>query len=83
MFGDCSACSRTVAAQDVDDPGGEAGLVNELGDVEGRQGGLFAGFENGHAASSETRAEFPCEHEKREVPGDDLAAHADGLVVGH
>ncbi len=34
MFGDGSACSRAVSAQDIDHSGGKAGFLNELGHVE-------------------------------------------------
>jgi hypothetical protein len=80
---DRSASSRAIAAQDVDDAGGEACFLDELGDVEGGQGGLFAGFENSHTASGKARTELPCKHEQREVPRDDLAADADRLVISH
>jgi len=83
VLGDGGAGGRAVAAEDVDDAGGKASFFDEFGDVEGGERRLLAGFEDGDAAGGEAGAELPSKHEKGEVPGDDLSAHANGFVEGH
>lgn len=83
VFGDGGTSSGAVAAEDIDNTGGKACFLDEFGDVKGRQRSLLAGLEDRDASGGKAGAELPCEHEEGEVPGDDLAAHADGLVVGH
>ena len=72
-----STCYLAETGKDVDDTGWETGFFNELGGVESAEGSLFGGFENDDVAAGDGRANLPCPHEKREVPGDDLAADAD------
>ena len=43
----------TVAVEDVDDAGGEAGFFDQGGEVEDAEGGLFGGFDNDRVAAGE------------------------------
>jgi len=58
----------TRHGEDVDDPGGEAG-----GHAKGSEVCEFGGFEDDGVARCECWCDFPAEHQKREVPGHDLA----------
>jgi hypothetical protein len=62
-----------------DHAGGEAGLQRQLGDSKGRQRGLLGGLQDHGVAAGQGRAPLPGQHQQREVPGDDLADHADRL----
>jgi hypothetical protein len=72
----------TEAGDDVDDTGGEASLLDQLGDVETRQGGLLGGLQDNCVAGGGGRSDLPGPHEQGEVPGDNLATDTDGLVTG-
>ena len=47
-----------------------------------RERGKFRGLEDAAVSRGEPRCEFPGRHEKRVVPGNDLAADADGFAHG-
>ena len=80
VIDDCRAC-LAVACHDVDDAFGETDFMEDFGEAEGGERCRFGGFENDGVAAGEGGCEFPCAHEQREVPRDDLAADADGLRV--
>mmetsp|Transcript_21894 Transcript_21894/g.35117 ORF Transcript_21894/g.35117 Transcript_21894/m.35117 type:complete len:457 (+) Transcript_21894:138-1508(+) len=69
-----------VAVDDVDRAGGEARLVEQVAKHQHGQGRLLTQLEHRRAAHGEGRAQLPRGHEQGEIPGDDLAANADGLV---
>ena len=71
-----------VAGDDIDDAFGDASFLADFGEEEGGEGGEFGGFEDDGVAHGEGGGDLPTQHEEGEVPGDDLAADADGLVVG-
>ncbi len=58
----------------VEDTSGEAGLLDELSKDEGREGGLLRSLHDNGVASGQSRTNLPREHEKREVPGNNLTA---------
>ena len=68
------------AVDDVDHPGREARLAGELGDAQGRQRRLLGRLHHDRVAARQRRAPLPGQHQEREVPGDDLADHADRLA---
>ena len=68
------------AVDDVDDAGGEAGLLGEGRDAEGGQRGLLGGLHDDRVAAGERRPPLPRKHEEREVPRDDLPDDADRLA---
>ena len=67
------------AVDDVDHAGGEAGFLGELRHAKGRQRRLLGRLHHDRVAAGQGRSPFPGEHQQREVPGDDLADHADRL----
>jgi hypothetical protein len=71
-----------IAGDDVDDAFRQSGLLADLAEEEGREGGVFGGFQNHRVARSQRRRDFPRQHQEREVPRDDLPADADGGVSG-
>ena len=68
------------AVDQVDHARRETGLDGELADAERGQRGLLGGLHDHGVAAGEGRAPLPGEHQEREVPGDDLADHADRLA---
>ena len=58
----------------------QAGLEQQLAEVERRQRRLLGRLEHHRAAAGQRRAELPRRHQQREVPGDDLADDADRLA---
>ena len=71
----------TKAGDDVDDTRREASLLDELCGVEGRKRGLLGGLEDDSVAASNGGADLPGPHEEREVPGDNLTANSNGLLL--
>lgn len=70
------------AGDDVDDTWWEASLDDELANIEGGERGLLSGLEDDGVSRGDDGADLPGEHEQGEVPGDDLATDADGLMAG-
>ena len=68
--------------EDVDDPGREARLAGQLGHAQGRQRRLLGRLHHDRVAAGQGGAPLPGQHQEREVPGDDLADHADRLTQG-
>lgn len=58
------------AGNSVDDTGGDAGLLDEVADVERREGGELGGLHDDGAAGGERGADLPRPHDERVVPGD-------------
>lgn len=80
--GDGSTGGTAKARDDVNDTRGEASLDDQLGDVESGQRSLLGGLQDNSVTGSNGGTDLPGQHEKREVPGDDLTADTDGLVAG-
>jgi len=59
---DGGAGDATVAVEDVDDAGREAGFFNQVREDEDREGGLLGGFHYDGVAACERRAELPSCH---------------------
>ena len=72
----------TVACDDVHDTSGHASLVADFGKDHRGERREFGGFEDDGVAHRQGGRDFPCEHQEREVPWDDLTADAQGLGVG-
>ena len=58
MGGQGCAAGLAEAGEDVDDAGGEAGLLNELGEAEAGEGCLLGELEDDGAAGGEGGAEL-------------------------
>src|SRR5690606_2300850 len=72
----------TVARDDVHDAGGQANLLAQLRETQRRERRELGGLEYHRVPHGQCRRDLPREHEQREVPRDDLADDADGLVSG-
>ena len=57
-------------------------MVANLCEDHGCERREFGGFENNGVAHCKRGGDFPCEHQEREVPRDDLAADTERLGVG-
>jgi len=82
MRGDGRAGGLAESGDDVDHTRREAGLLDKLGEDEGRERCLLSGLQDDGVTRGQSRANLPGEHQQREVPGDDLAADTDGLRTG-
>ena len=80
MVDERGASDAAQAIDDVDDTRREAGFLDEVGEVEDAEGGLFGGLQDDGVSAGERGAQLPGGHGQREVPGDDLADDADGLA---
>ena len=69
----------TAAGDHVEHAGGND-VLGQTRELEHRQARGRGGFEHGAVARGEHGSELPCRHEEREVPGNDLADDADGLM---
>lgn len=56
--------------------------MGELSQGERREGRLAGGLADNRAPSSQSGGNLPRDHGRREIPGRDEAAHADGLLGG-
>ncbi len=66
---------------DVDDPRRQVRLAADVREQQRRQGCRGRRLEHHRVARRERRRDLPGEHQQREVPGDDLRRHAQGLRV--
>ncbi len=84
------AGGRTVASDDVDDPGGQVELLQQLGEHQRGHRGLLGRFEHRRASRRKRRRQLPGGHQDRVVPRNDLsddthrlADHHRQRIVGH
>ena len=70
------------AGHDVDDALRHAGALADLGEQDGGQRREFGRLQHHRAAGGQRRRDLPGQHQQREIPRDDLADDADGLVAG-
>jgi len=68
------------SVDDVDGAVGQAGLGGDLGELEGADGRLLGGLDDGGASSGERRGDPPHQHAQGHVPGDDVRGHPEGLA---
>ena len=79
--GDGRAGRLAEAGDDVHDAWWEAGLLDELGSDEATERSLFGSLKHDGVAACDGRADLPRPHEQGEVPRDNLAADANGLLA--
>ncbi len=80
MVGD--ECAGLVAAgNDVDDAGRQSSLHDDFRKEQGGEVGIGGGLEDNGIAHRNRGCDLPCQHQQGEVPRDDLADNADGLVL--
>ena len=70
------------AGDDVDDAGGQLGLLADLGEGQRGERRRLGRLQDDGVAAGQRRRDLPRQHQQREVPGDDLAGHAERLGVG-
>ena len=73
---------RAVAGEDVQHTRWQPGLQRELAQAQRGERRLLGRLQHDRAAGRERRRDLPGGHHQREVPRDDLRAHADGLAAG-
>ncbi len=66
---------------DVDYAFRNSGFGNQFGQQQRAQRRLLCRLQNDGTACGQRRAQLPCRHQQRKVPGDDLPHHADGLAA--
>ena len=69
-----------MAGQHLEDAGGNAGLLGQHGQGQGREGRAFGRLDQHGAAGGQRRAGLARDHGGREIPGRDGGAHANGLA---
>src|SRR2546429_8080290 len=67
---------RSIAGDDVHDPGGEADLLADVRKCERRQGSKFRGLQHHRIPRGERGGNLPRQHEQRKIPRDDLTYDA-------
>ena len=70
------------AGNDVDDTGGDAGALGQLGKRQRRQRCLLGRFQHTGAARGDPRGDLAGDHRDRKIPRGDRAKHADRLLEG-
>lgn len=65
---------------DVDDTIGETRVLEEFGELQGRQRSLLGSLEDDGVTSGNSRSDLPSHHEEGEVPRDDLTTDTNGFV---
>lgn len=71
-----------VPVQQVHHPRWEPGFLDQGAEIQDAERGLLGGLQDHAVAARERGAEFPGRHGERVVPGDDLAADAEGFAEG-
>lgn len=72
--GEGGTSGLAVAGDEVEDTSRETSLLDELGENKGGERSLLSSLHDNGVTGGQGRADLPCQHEKREVPGDDLTA---------
>lgn len=69
--------SLAVTRDKVEDTSRETSLLNELSEDESGERSLLSSLHDDGVTSGQSRSDLPCQHEKGEVPGDNLTADTD------
>ena len=72
---------RAIAGNDVDDALGQARLTADIGEEKGGERCIFGRLQDDRVAHCKGGRDLPRQHEKREIPRDDLAADAKRLTI--
>jgi hypothetical protein len=70
---------QAKAVDDIEGPGRQQ-IADQVGPEQDRGRGLFGGLDHHAVAGGQRWSQLPAGHQQREIPGDDLAHHAQGLV---
>ena len=79
MLNERSTASFTESGHDVDDARRQSAVGKVLREFQSRERRLLCGLEHARAPCSNGRRKFPCRHQQRIVPRNDLSRNADGL----
>src|SRR5215469_4251867 len=71
----------SITGHDVDDPGGNTSFLAKSGESKCGERRELGRLQHHGISSRERRGNLPCEHQKREVPGNDLANNSSGFVL--
>jgi len=71
-----------VPGDDVDDTSGQSRFLAEFGENERCERSKFGGLQNHRVSCRQRGRDFPRQHEKRKIPGNNLADDAAGFVAG-
>jgi hypothetical protein len=74
MRGESGTGSLAVTGDKVEDTGRETSLLDELSEDESGERSLLSSLHDDSVTSGQGRSDLPCQHEKGEVPGDNLTA---------
>jgi hypothetical protein len=81
-MGDQGLTGAAVPGDDVDHTGRQPDLGTQLGKAQRGERRELGRLEYYRVTHGQRGRDLPGQHEQREVPGDDLADHADGLAPG-
>ena len=73
------AAGLAETGDDVDHAGRQAAIGEMFREFQSRQRSLLGGLQHAGAACGQRGREFPCRHEQRIIPRDDLSGNADRL----
>lgn len=82
MGGDGSPGRGAKSRNNVDHTRGKAGLLDQVGHIEGSEGRLLSYLHHNHVSSRQGWAQLPCLHQEREIPRNDLPAHPHRFMAG-
>ena len=80
MRGQRGAGGFAETRHDIHHAVGNAGFLNQFAQAQRGERRLLGGLQHHGAAGRQRRAELPGGHQQREIPGNDLADHADRLA---
>lgn len=83
MHADRLADFLAATCDDIEDAGGNAGLMGKFGDTQCRQRCFRSWLDDDRAAGGKCRTDLPCQHQQREVPGQDAADDAHRFAHDH
>ena len=73
--------NRSVTRHDIHDALWQSGLAADIGKKQRCERRVLGWFQNNRVSHRDRRRDLPCQHQQREVPRNDLTAHAQGLAV--
>src|SRR5271165_2571214 len=77
VSGNCGTRGFTIPGHDIDYARRKSGFFEEFPQAESCKRSLLGGFKHYSAAGRQRRSKFPCGHQKRKIPRDDLSDHSD------
>src|SRR6266702_1698148 len=78
----CFTHLRGLTSEDVHDSRWESYLLHNFSDLESSERSITRRFEHDGIAHGQSGRYLPGQHQKREIPGDDLTYHTHWMEVG-